>query len=200
MSEMERVALLFLRLSLCLRRYQVSQLHVSEMERVVLLRLMGATLTGVPLSRFEIFFSVSLTGGHTDKALSDAQKAEKDRKMARWRRVRDVRHIKEGGAMGVDERNVMIVAARLMRESHKTQKITEFLGSCLTERVVVHPSFGSVCFFTHILRNPFHEDRCVRVVFGAGDVVVHPSFESVCFFTHIPRKTLSREYVCTCHV
>jgi hypothetical protein len=46
--------------------------------------------------------------------------------------------------------SLTIVAARLMREAHKTERITSFLEGCLNTSVEVAPSFGAPCFVVQV--------------------------------------------------
>lgn len=81
--------------------------RASDQEIVALMRLMGSGIGGIPLSGFVGFFDVEYASSAVGSGAGlDGEGSEeaRRRKMERWRRVKEVRHHREAGAKGVDER------------------------------------------------------------------------------------------------
>lgn len=144
---------------------------MTEGERSMMVRsISGGSSPGQGVSRaqFEAFFTVGLRGTAAKGVVGGG---DSERKMARWRRVRASR--RQGWGEPADqEKQILVDAAKMMRETHKEGKIKAFLQSCITTTQVLRASFGETQYFQYPLRNPYSEDRVILISFSDPELHV----------------------------
>lgn len=128
----------------------------------------GGSAAGVTFAKFEEFFSVKVKGAVKKEekegdAAARGDGSTVDRKLERWERMKAKRGTERGAQAA--EKQMLIDAAREMREAHKTHKIQEFLESSITTTEHIYPAYGELCYLQYTLRNPYSEDRVIAVRF-----------------------------------